>query len=108
MAIETFIIINKMTPVCLHDLVNEKTLNMLSDIAIFWKSHKLELHIMVRRAPILLLLHCGTALRTISELKIVSLNLRVSFSLGMGRNVAVLRVDNFSILGFIKVLLTLI
>ena len=96
-----------MAPVCLHDLVNVKN----SKYA-FRYSNILEI-------PQVRTTHYGkmsfkfaaaslwNGFPTISELKIVFLNLRVSFSPGMGRNVAVLREDSFSMLGFIIVLLIL-
>ena len=84
--------INKLAPVCLHDLVHMKTLNILSDTTTFWKYHRSNPH--GKNLSDLLHLHCGTASQIISGLNIASLNSRVFCSPGMGQNVDVLHVDD--------------
>ena len=76
MALETFKIMNKLSPSCLHSLVNLRNskyyfrYNNILDIPQVRTSRYGKKHLN------LLLLHCGTASQTISGLKTVFLNLR--------------------------------
>ena len=95
MALETYKIINKLAPVCLHDLVHMKNskysfrYNNILEIPQIKSTRYGKINL-----SDLLHLHCGTAFQIISGLKIASLNSRVFSSPGMGPNVAVLLVDD--------------
>jgi hypothetical protein len=76
MALETFKIMNKLSPSCLHNLCIYKIQNIILDTTIYWIFHRSEHQSMAKKLLNLLLLHCGTASQTISGLKTVFLNLR--------------------------------
>ena len=88
-------IINKLAPVCLHDLVHMKNskysfrYNGILEIPQIKSTRYGK-----KKISDLLHLHCGTASQIISGLKIAFLNWRVFCSPRMGPNVAVLHVDD--------------
>ena len=97
MALETYKIINKLAPVCLHDLVHMKNskysfrYNNILEIPQIKSTRYGK-----KKSFRLLHLHCGTTSQIISGLKIAFLNSSLFFSPGMGPNVAVLHVDHYS------------
>jgi hypothetical protein len=95
MALETYKIINKLAPVCLHDLVHMKNskysfrYNNILEIPQI-KSTRYGKKIF----QICCTYNCGTDSQIISGLNIASLNSRVFCSPEMGPNIAVLHVDD--------------
>ena len=94
MALETYKIINKLAPVCLHDLVHMKNSKYSFRYNNILEIPQTKSTRYGKNLSDLLHLHCGTASQIISGLKIASLNSRVFCSPGMGPNVAVLHVDD--------------
>ena len=94
MALETYKIINKLAPVCLHDLVHMKNFKYSFRYSNILEIPQIKSTRYGKKSFDLLHLHCGTASQIISGLKIASPNSRVFCSPGMGPNVAVLHVDD--------------